>query len=82
MNLTELVSKWAPIVAADGRWSTGEPAAPIKPTWREVMRVYVWAKGAGRILVSKGVCTQAELDAAIQIEIDALDALLTTRFPL
>jgi hypothetical protein len=81
VTISQLIDKWLAVVAGDVRApDDSEPAAPVKPVWRELLRSAVQTRALGRVLVTKGLVTQAEIDAAISIEADNLDAQLTQRF--
>lgn len=80
MTIDDLTTKWLRVISADARWGNGEPAAPVAPLWREVLRATIFARATRRVLIAKGVITAAEWDTAIGVEADALDAALTARF--
>lgn len=82
MTLPELLDKWTPVLAMGG-WPAGPPDVGERgiDVTREVLRVRVQHRALVGLLVNRGVITQAQYDAAVDIVATAADAELTARFP-
>ncbi len=79
MTLTDLIAKWGgPLTGDLPVYSDGGRNA-----WRaagEDLTERVYRRAIVKLLVSKGVCTPAEIQTALQAAADDLDAMLAARF--